>query len=313
MDTMKTKRELQKTLTEEKSAVLVVNTHSRRGERLFFRAVDELTKRGINIIASYPVRQPDHLPQVLKEAIRRKGSLVIVGGGDGTISSIVDLFAYQDIVLGILPLGTGNSFARTIGIPLTIEGAVDVIANGKVADIDLGKIDHDYFANIASLGFSAEVARSSSNRLKKFLGPLAYGLVAVREFARHRSFTCKLQLAQEEYKIKTHQLIIANGSFIGKTFLTPSISPDDRSLIVFTMDMLNRWQMLNLWIAFFLGKYTAFSEAKYFRTREMRIETDPPQYINVDGEITTQTPVTVCIAPEALRIMVPQSFQDIDD
>jgi len=58
-------------------------------------------------------------------------------------------------VLGILPLGTGNSFARTLGIPLTIEGAADVIAYGKVADIDLGKIDHDYFANIASLGFSA--------------------------------------------------------------------------------------------------------------------------------------------------------------
>src|ERR1043165_4737608 len=170
MDPMKTKRELQKIITQEKSAVLVVNTHSRRGERLFFRAVDELTRRGINIVASYLVHQPDRLPQIVKEAIRRKGSLVIVGGGDGTISSIVDAFAYQDVILGILPLGTGNSFARTMGIPLTVEGAVDVIVNGKVADIDLGKVDNDYFANIASLGFSADVAHSSSNRLKKFLG-----------------------------------------------------------------------------------------------------------------------------------------------
>src|SRR5215470_7377585 len=103
---MKTKRELQKLVTEEKSAVLVANTHSRRGERLFFRAVDELSNRGINIIASYPVRQPDRLPQVVKEAIRRKVSLVIVGGGDGTLSSVVDAFAYQDVVLGILPMGT---------------------------------------------------------------------------------------------------------------------------------------------------------------------------------------------------------------
>src|ERR1043165_1877282 len=132
MDPMKTKRELQKIITQEKSAVLVVNTHSRRGERLFFRAVDELTRRGINIVASYLVHQPDRLPQIVKEAIRRKGSLVIVGGGDGTISSIVDAFAYQDVILGILPLGTGNSFARTMGIPLTVEGAVDVIVNGKL-------------------------------------------------------------------------------------------------------------------------------------------------------------------------------------
>ena len=311
---MKTKTELQKIIAQEKSAVLVVNTHSRRGERSFFRAVDELTKRGINITASYPVRQPDRLPQVVKEAMRRKGSLVIVGGGDGTISSIVDIFAYQDVVLGILPLGTGNSFARTLGIPLTIEGAADVIAGGKVADIDLGRIDDDYFANIASLGFSAKVAQATSRELKQVLGPLAYLFAAIREFFRHRSFSCTLQIDGLRYKLKTHQVIIANGSFMGKTFLTPTINPDDRSLIVFTMDMLNRWQMLGLWTAFFLGKYTVFSEAKYFQTREARIEADPSQSINVDGEATpAKTPVTVSVAPEALKVMVPGLFDDVDE
>ncbi len=310
---MKTKRELDQRIKKEKSAVLIVNTYSRRGEKLFFKALDALQESGITITASYPIRHPDRLPEVVKEAIKRKGDLVIVGGGDGTISSIVDYFAYQDVVLGILPLGTGNSFARTLGIPLTVDEAVDVIVHGKVADIDLGKVGDDYFANIASFGFSAEVARNTSHRLKKILGPLAYGFAALRKFFRHRSFSCTLQIDHQQHKIKTHQVIIANGSFMGKTFLTPTISPDDRTLIVFTMEMLNRWQMLKLWIAFFLGKYTAFSEAKYFVTREARIETDPRQYIIVDGETTTQTPVTVSLAPEALKVMVPQSFQDIDE
>jgi diacylglycerol kinase (ATP) len=310
---MKTKQELQKTIAEEKSAVLVVNTHSRKGERLFFQALDELAERGVNITASYPVRHPDRLPTIIKEAIRRQGSLVIVGGGDGTISSIVDYFAYQDVVLGILPLGTGNSFARTLGIPLTLAGAVDVIAGGKVADVDLGKIDNDYFANMAAIGFSADVAHSSPRQLKKFLGPLAYLFVAVGHFFRHRSFSCTFHTDYEEHKIKTHQVLIANGSFTGKTLFTPAINPDDRSLIVFTMDMLNRWQTLKLWMAFLLGKYTAFSEAKYFRTREIRIEADPPQVIDVDGEKTTQTPVTVSLAPEALKVLVPPSFQDVDE
>jgi len=310
---MRTKKELEKILAKEKTAVLVVNTHSRKGRRLFFQALDELTKRGINITASYPVNHPERLPEIMKEAIRRQGSLVIVGGGDGTISSIVDQFAYQDLVLGILPLGTGNSFARTLGIPLTLEGAVEVIAGGKVADIDLGKIDHDYFANMAAIGFSADVAHSSPNALKKFLGPLAYFFVAVGHFLRHHSFSCTFQTADEEHRIKTHQVLIANGSFMGETLLTPAINPDDRSLIVFTMDMLNRWQMLKLWVAFLLGKYNSFSEAKYFRTREIRIEADPAQHIDVDGEKTTQTPVTVSLAPEALKVLVPQSFQDMDE
>lgn len=310
---MRTKQELDNLIAKERSAVLVVNTYSRRGERLYSHAVDELTKRGITITAAYPVRHPDRLPAIMKEAIRREGSLVIVGGGDGTISSVVDYFAYQDVALGILPLGTGNSFARTLGIPLTLEGAVDVIVNGKVADIDLGKIDDDYFANMAAIGFSADVAHTSPHTLKKFLGPLAYFVVAVGHFFRHRSFSCTFHVAGTEHKVKTHQVLIANGSFIGRTFLTPAISPDDRSLIVFTMDMLNRWQMLKLWIAFLLGKYTAFAEAKYFRTREIRIEADPPQHIDVDGEKTTQTPVTVSLAPEALKVMVPHSFQDVDE
>src|SRR5262245_51931988 len=210
---MRTKRELSKLIVKEKSAVLVVNTYYRKGEGSFFQAVDKLTKRGIDITASYPVRHTDRLPAIMKEAIRREGSLVIVGGGDGTISSVVDYFAYQDVVLGILPLGTGNSFARTLGIPLTLEGAVDVIANGKVADIDLGKIDNDYFANMASIGFSADVAHSSSNTLKKFLGPLAYLFVAVGQFFRHQSFACTFQTANEKHVIKTHQVLIANGSF----------------------------------------------------------------------------------------------------
>lgn len=310
---MRTKKELEKILAKEKSAVLVVNTHSRKGRRLFFQALDELTKRGINIIASYPVHHPARLPEIMKEAIGRQGSLVIVGGGDGTISSIVDQFAYQDVVLGILPLGTGNSFARTLGIPLTLEGAVDVIAGGKVADIELGKIDNDYFANMAAIGFSADVAHSSPDRLKKFLGPLAYLFVAVSHFFRHRSFSCTFHTGDAEHTIKTHQVLIANGSFMGETLLTPAVNLDDGKLIVFTMDMLNRWQMLKLWIAFLLGKYNVFSEAKYFRTQEIHIETDPPQHIDVDGEKTTQTPVTVSLAPEALKVLVPQSFRDVDE
>ena len=310
---MRTKKELENILAKEKSAVLVVNTHSRKGQRLFFQAVDELTKRGIHIIASYPVRHPERLPEIMKEAIGRAGSLVIVGGGDGTISSIVDQLAYQDVVLGILPLGTGNSFARTLGIPLTLAGAADVIAGGRIADIDLGKIDNDYFANMAALGFSADVAHSSPDTLKKLLGPLAYLFVAVGHFFRHRSFSCTFQTGDEKHVIKTHQVLIANGSFMGETLFTPAINPDDRSLIVFTMDMLNRWQMLKLWVAFLLGKYTFFSEAKYFRTREIYIEADPSQHIDVDGEKTTQTPVTVSLAPEASKVMVPQSFQDVDE
>jgi len=309
---MTQKQHLEAKIKDQRSAVLVVNINSRKGEKSFSRAINELTRRGIHLVASYPVRQPERLPEIVKEAFHRSASLVIVGGGDGTISAIVDEFAYQDAVLGILPMGTGNSFARTLGIPLSIAGAVDVIVNGKVADVDLGKINDDYFANMAALGFTADVAHKTSNRIKQWLGPLAYLFVALQEIVHHQPFSCTLRFPHEEQRLKTHQVFIANGSFMGKTWLAPLIDPDDGKLVVYTMPMRNRWDLIKLLAAFMLGKFRAVSAAQYFPTTTVVIEADPTQYLDVDGEKTAQTPITVSIAPEALKVMVPQAFHDED-
>jgi diacylglycerol kinase family enzyme len=92
-------QELEQKIKDEKTAVLIVNTHSRRGENLFFRAMDGLEARGIMLAAAYPVRNPKRLPEFVKEAIARGHKLIIIGGGDGTISSAVDFFIEKDIIL----------------------------------------------------------------------------------------------------------------------------------------------------------------------------------------------------------------------
>lgn len=118
---MITKQELEKCIKAERTAALVVNTHSRKGERLFVQALDRLTARRISLVASYPVKDPAHLPDVVKDLVHRGCKLLIVGGGDGTVSSIVDALAYQDVVLGLLPLGTSNSFAHPFGLPQSLD------------------------------------------------------------------------------------------------------------------------------------------------------------------------------------------------
>ena len=112
----------------------------------------------------------------MREEIAKGRKFIILGGGDGTISSVVDHFAYASVVFGVLPLGTANSFARTLGIPLDLAGAIDVLVNGKVANIDLAKINEDYFANGSSIGMPAIVGRATPHSLKKWLGRGAYGL-----------------------------------------------------------------------------------------------------------------------------------------
>ena len=304
------KRDLQRRAKRERTAVLIVNTHSRQGEKFFFAAMDELARRGVWIAASYPVRDPARLRECVEEAIGRGQSLVIVGGGDGTISSIVDYFANKELVLGVLPLGTGNSFARSLGIPISLAGAVDVIVNGKVVDVDLGKVGDSCFANIATIGLSVNIGRSSPVSLKRSLGMLAGVLVAIPAIISHRPFKCHITVDGKEHTIETHEVIVANGSFFGVTQLAPNASPDNGRLTVYAMDTPSKWHMLKLWMALLLGRPRAFPEARYFRAQEATIETDSPRDVDVDGEILTETPAHFTLLPQALKVMAPKSFKD---
>lgn len=307
---MQTAQELEHAIRAEQTAVFIVNTWSRQGERLFFRAMDALIARGITIVASYAVRDPKRMPDIVREAVRQQHRLIIVGGGDGTISSLVDEFAYRDVVLGLLPLGTENSFARTLNIPLTLQGAIEVILAGKVADVDLGKVGEDYFANIADIGLSAEAVRTTTHSLKRYLGKLAYVWVGAKVLLQHRAFDCHIRTDNQDFTLHTHEVIIANGRFFGDTMLAANASVSNRKLFVCTMETLNRWQLTNLWIALLRGKHSEYYEIHCFSAEHLWVETDPPQYINIDGEATTQTPAHFSVAPQALKVLVPQMYRE---
>src|SRR3712207_3566841 len=121
-------------------AALIVNTRSRSGEQTFFDALDRLQEMGVPLGATYAIRDPARLPETVREVLGDGSDhrLLILGGGDGSVSSVVDFLAHHEVVLGLLPLGTANDFARTLGIPADIEGACRTIAGGKTVDVDLG-------------------------------------------------------------------------------------------------------------------------------------------------------------------------------
>src|SRR5918997_5036399 len=144
---------------DARRAALIVNTRSRSGERVFFEALDRLQELGVPLGVTYAIRDPARLPETVREVLHEGSGyrLLVLGGGDGSVSSVVDFLAHHDVTLGLLPLGTANDFARTLGIPADVEKACETIASGKTVDVDLGLAGDNYYVNVASVGLSVGV------------------------------------------------------------------------------------------------------------------------------------------------------------
>jgi YegS/Rv2252/BmrU family lipid kinase len=287
---------------------LVVNSRSRRGERLYVDAKALLLKTGFELAASYPVRDPARIPEIVREAVERGERLIAIGGGDGTISSIVDYLAYQNVTLGILPMGTANNFARGIRLPLDLKAAVEVIAEGRPAMVDLGKLNNNYFSNAVSLGLSAAIHRASRDRTKRYFGRAGYLLAAVRSFSTHRSFRCLLEHDGATSEIEALDLRIANGPYHGGFVAVPGAGVESHDLVVRIIKGGSKWALVRSWTDIARGRSLDPATVEILRVRELTLTADPVQVVSVDGEIVTETPVTISVASKALRLMVPQDF-----
>lgn len=295
------------------SAALVVNTAARHGQAAFEPACRALLERGVDLAAAYPVRKPRQIKAVIERELRQGRPLVIVGGGDGTVTMASRSFMRSESVMGLLPFGTGNSFAQGVGLPLDLAGAVATIAEGKVAAIDLGIVNGRTFANFTTIGLSTAVARETRPLLKRLLGPIAYVLTGIFLAGRHRAFECRIDADDGVHRFRTHQLVITNGRVFGTTQIHPDARIDDGLLTVFAVPGASRDQIRRTWTALLAGRHAELADAVFISTRHLMLETRPRRSIDLDGELATRTPATFSIARRSLRLIVPQSFVESPD
>ncbi|MBB3910760.1 diacylglycerol/lipid kinase family protein [Sphingomonas desiccabilis] len=289
-----------------RSAALVVNTQSRTGQDQFDQACAALSSLPFDV-APHPVEDPKRLQETVERAMAARPDLLIVGGGDGTISSLVDHLVGRDTILGVLPLGTANSFARTLGIPLEIEGAVEVLRSGTPRQIDLGMIDGDYFANCAAIGISPQIASTIPHKLKRWLGRAGYLAWATLQFVRFRPFELVIGEGADAKRLSATEVRISNGRFHGGVELIEEARLDSGEIIVQAVARNGRRGLLRNWGATVLGLDSRRDDTVTFHARELRIATHPPLPISIDGEVLAKTPVTARIAAGVIRVMAPAS------
>lgn len=288
-----------------RQAVLVVNAHSRRGRELFREAEAKLGEAGIALIAAHAVQKPSRLTPTVRKAVADGAPMVIIGGGDGSLSCTVDDLVGKDCVFALLPLGTANSFARTLGIPLDLDGAIRTIATGRRRRIDLGMIDGDYFANAAAIGLSPMIGDSVPHDLKKYLGRVGYLIWAIWCFLRFSPFRLSVDDGTSVRRLWTTEVRIFNGRFHGGVELAESTDVDSGDIVVQAVTGRSLARLVWDWYAKFFKLRSRDDTTEEFRGKSLRIDTRPHHRISIDGEILARTPATVAVASRAIEVVVP--------
>ncbi len=291
-------------------AVVLVNTKSRRGKEWYPSVLETLPKHGVEIVKAMPFTDPKRLVSEVKAAIAAEAPLVVVGGGDGTMSSVARLFIGSKSVMGVLPLGTGNQFARDLCINADVETACEVIGTGKVQGVDVGFAGSDHFLNVATVGLTTLIAQELTNDAKRRFGRFVYVFALVRAIRKLRPFHAKLTTPEHTLEFDTIQVVIGNGKYHAGPFpLAPDAKITDGSLVVYALASRSRWELLRFALHLPGGHHVDLVEVPTFHTSGGKLETSPIEKVTVDGEIAEKTPLTFGTRPHALRVLVPQDFE----
>ncbi len=291
-------------------ATVVLNLHSNRTRHYVEQLPRMLAERGIETAAMHLLEGSDGVTTTVKKAVKKGATHVIVGGGDGTMAQAVNALAHRATILGVLPLGTGNSFALTLGIGEDIEKALDIIAAERTVSVDLGVVNKKYFANFATIGLPAEIGASTDRTLKNFVGPLAYAIGGIKPFLQHRPFKAKIRADDNDLKLNTQQMVIASGRYFGKQPLTPEANIVDGRLAFFTTSGVSHLEIARTYVAMAMGLAGWLPDAHRFSAKKITVKTKPKEPLSIDGFAYGTTPARFSIARLALRVIVAPTFND---
>lgn len=285
-------------------ALLLINHRAGKAKAMLPGITSELRAHGFELVTGTSCK-----PEELTELLRRHPGeidLVIVGGGDGTFNRVVDVLVGSGLPLGILPLGTANDLARTLGIPIDPLSACRVIAEGHTRQIDLGLVNGKHFFNVASMGLSVRITRNLTREVKRRWGVLAYLLTSMQVLWRARPFHAEIRTADSLFVAKTMQIAVGNGRFYGGGMaVAEDAAIDDQRLDLYSLEIGHWWQLLGILPRLRCGRLADLPLARTFHAAEIEIRTQRPQPINTDGEITTRTPAVFSLVPRALTVFAP--------
>jgi YegS/Rv2252/BmrU family lipid kinase len=284
---------------------LIVNPNAAGGKTA--RALPAVRERLRELGLEHRVELTESLEhaRALAEAAATSGEIAAGFGGDGLIGAVAGALAGTDGILGVLPGGRGNDFARTLGIPLEPVGACQVLADGRPRRIDLGQVGSRTFVGIASCGFDSEANRiANESRVK---GNLVYAYGALRALAGWVPATFDVELDDGERRHITGYSVAAANSqaYGGGMRLAPDASLADGRLDIVMISHVTKLRFLRLLPTVFSGRHVRQPTVEIVRAESVRISADRPFTLYADGDPIAELPVDVRALPGAVQVLAP--------
>lgn len=249
--------------------------------------------------------------EIAAEAVRSGARLVVAAGGDGTLNEVVNGLAadFGHVRLGLLPLGTGNDFARSINVPPDLDAALAILERGETRTLDVARAtiggESRHFINMAAGGFSGVVSEKA-HEVKDRWGPLSYLRAALGTLPELQGFRTRLTVnGSERLELDTYNIVVSNGRFVAAGIpVAPQSKLDDGLLDVMIAPATTIPQLAILVPQVLLGRHTESDLLLFRKATRLEIESDPPMSFNVDGELIGDAPAFFEVLPRALEVIV---------
>jgi len=285
---------------------LVVNPTSgrRRGETIAAQAVERLVRAGHTTMTIQGDDAPTARGQ-LERAIGEGLDGVVVVGGDGALHAVLDHVADSDLVLGLVPAGTGNDTARSLGIPTQdVDAAVDLVVAGHVRTIDLARTDGAHVVTVVASGFDSKV-NERVNAMTWPHGNMRYNIAIVKELRTFTPLPFTLTLDGRTIQREAMLVAVGNGpSFGGGLRICEGAAMDDGLLDVVVINPVSKAKLLRVFPQLYRGTHVTIPEFERHRVREVTLSS-PGVVAYGDGERLGPLPMTTTIRPGALRVFAP--------
>ena len=311
-------------MPEAKYPVAILNPKAAGGRTLkVWPGIAALLQKRFGGVQERFTSHPQHATELARSAIEAGHNLVIAVGGDGTINEVANGFLRDDkpvrpeAVLGIIPIGTGGDFRRTLQLPSEIDKAVEVIAAGRTMTIDVGRVrlnGYDgvpverYFVNVVSLGMGGDVSKRAQNFLSPLGGGVAFLYATLEVFLTYRAKHVRLQLDDTplDEKFWITNIAIGNGRYHGGGMHPcPTAVLDDGQFEVTTIDRLNMFELVRDLPVLYSDDIYQHAKVRHFRASKVVAQSAETTRIEVDGEALGTLPLEVQLLPRVLPVIVP--------